>query len=136
MDGVPRDLAAPDQAAAFQGRDPDRVSGLAGDVGGRGARDVRVLARVRYGVFYVFDARRLPVLAHAVFTIAFARGRRVAVQRVRGGVVDLQRMAVVDDLRVAFFSLQLEAHATVLGDPQPARCARDERARRQFSRAG
>ena len=46
--------------------------------------------------------------------------RRVAVERVGRGVVDRQGVAVVEDLRVAFFGLQLQAHAPVLGDPQPA----------------
>ena len=59
---------------------------------------------------------------------AFAGGRRVAVERVGGGVVQRQRVPVVEDLGVALLGLQLQAHVAVLGDPQPAGGAGDQRA--------
>ena len=54
--GVEGQLGAAEQAAAFLGRDAHGVGGLAGDVGGRGAGDVGVLAEVGDRFFDLGDA--------------------------------------------------------------------------------
>ena len=93
----------------------------AGDVRGRGAGDVHVLQLAIASSILATEGtswcspsepplapRRRPSWQSA------CSGRACS-----GRVVELQRVPVVEDLRVAFFGLQLDPHVPVLGDPQP-----------------
>src|SRR5207302_9506743 len=59
----------------------------------------------------------------------------VAVDRVGGGVVQRDGVPVVVELTVALFGLQLESHATVVGDPQAAGGAREQWAGGELTRS-
>ena len=107
--GVEGQLGAADQAAAFLGRDAHGVGGLAADVRRRGSGEVRVLARASRSLLRSSRRRGCGGGSLCVFAPGGgARGRRVAVEGVRRRR-RWRRVAVVDDLRVAFFGLQLEA---------------------------
>ena len=62
-----------------------------------------------------------------------AARRRIAVERVRRGVIQRERVPVVEDLGVTLFGLQLQPDTAVLGDPQPAGCAGDQRVRGELA---
>ena len=143
VDGVEGQLGAGQQAAAFLGRDAHRV-------GRRGRRRRSAVAPDTFEVLLGVCARSLlrssrdatalracsrwigrrP--AYSAPSCGLRRGR-VAIEGVRRGVIYLGGVAVVEDLGVALFGLQLEAHAPVLGDPQPPRAASEQWARGQCS---
>src|ERR1700677_465697 len=126
--GVEGQLGAGEQAAWLLRGYAHAVGGLTGDVGRCGAGDLRVLAQARDRLFDLGERWRFARLRGRRGVVLLACGWRVAVERVRGRVVELQRVPVAEDLGVALLGLQLHAHIAVLGDPQTAGGAGEERA--------
>ena len=100
-------------------RDRHAVGGLTGDVRRRCIRDSPVHSELGQEVVDLRERRRCPGAGRRCVV-----SRQVgAVDRVRRGVVDRDRLLIPEDLDVSGIRLELDPAAAVAGDPQATRGA-------------